>query len=86
MALMKRLASLFISLGIVGALAAQLEPSGLRLRVELSDGSRIVGQPVSFEGSCAAGEASIAIGIALSEEGDFLRLEFAAFDQIKGST
>ena len=49
---MKLLASLFISLGIVGAWAAQLEPSGLRLRVELSDGSRIVGQPVSEQLAC----------------------------------
>ena len=49
---MKLLASLLISLGVVGTLAAQLEPAGLRLRVELSDGSRIVGQPMAEQLAC----------------------------------
>lgn len=49
---MKTLVSLFVGLSVIGTLAAQLEPAGLRLRIELSDGSRIVGQPVSEQLAC----------------------------------
>ena len=49
---MKILASLFVVLAVVRTSAAQLEPVGLRLRAELSDGSSLVGQPMSEQLAC----------------------------------
>ena len=52
MAVMKLLAGLFVALSLMGIMAAQPEPASLRLKVELSDGSRLIGRPVTEQFVC----------------------------------